>query len=119
MIPISIIFELQILFLFQFQIITKIPSLFRILYHFIIALYNLLRPMFTIPPSSKYHTTLFKVPYHPLQSTIPPFSKYHTTLFKVPYHPLQSTIPPSSKYHILYNLLRHGWWCWMIQSKGV
>ena len=41
-----------------------------------------------------YHTTLFKVPHHPLQSTTPPSSKYHTTLFKVPYHPLQSTIPP-------------------------
>ena len=49
-------------------------------------------------PSSKYHTTLFRVTYHPLQSTTPPFkvphchpSKNHTTLFKVTYHPLQST----------------------------
>ena len=39
----------------------------------------------TTPPSSKYHTTLFKVPNHPLQSTTPPSSKYQTTLFKVPH----------------------------------
>ena len=37
-------------------------------------------------PSSKYHTTLFKVPHNPLQNIIPPSSKYHTTLFKVPHH---------------------------------
>ena len=50
---------------------------------------------------SNYHTTLFKVPHHPLQSTTPPSrsSKYHTTLFKVPQHPLQRATPPSSKYH--------------------
>ena len=53
----------------------------------------------TTRPSSKYHTTLFKVPHHPIQSTTPPSSKYYTTLFKVLYHPLQSTTPPSSKYH--------------------
>ena len=53
----------------------------------------------TTPPSSKYHTTLFKVPHHPLQSTTQPSSKYHTTIFKVPRNPLQSTTPPSSKYH--------------------
>ena len=29
--------------------------------------------------------TLFKVPHHPLQNTTPPSSKYHTTLFKVPH----------------------------------
>ena len=51
----------------------------------------------TIQPSSKYHTTLFKVTYNPLQSNIQPSSKYHTTLFKVTYNPLQSTTPPSSK----------------------
>ena len=28
---------------------------------------------------------------NPLQSTTPPSSKYHTTLFKVAHHPLQST----------------------------
>ena len=51
-----------------------------------------------IPPSSKYHTTLFKVPHrhlqstlHPLQSTTTPSSKYYITLFKVPHNPLQST----------------------------
>ena len=33
-----------------------------------------------------------KVPYHPLQSTIPPSSKYYTTLFKVPHQPLQYTV---------------------------
>ena len=36
---------------------------------------------------------------NPLQSTLQPSSKYQTTLFKVPYNPLQSTIQPSSKYH--------------------
>ena len=59
----------------------------------------------TIPPFSKNHTTLFKVPHrppkkphHPLQSIASPSSKYHTTLFKVPHHlfkvahtPLQNT----------------------------
>ena len=34
------------------------------------------------PPSSKYQTTLFKVPHHPLQSTYLHPSKYHTSLFK-------------------------------------
>ena len=58
-------------------------------------------------PSSKYHTTLFKVPYHPLQSTTPPSSKYHITLFKVPHHPLQSTTPPSSKYHTTLFKVQH------------
>ena len=29
----------------------------------------------------------YKVSHHPLQSTTPPSSKYHTTLFKVPHHP--------------------------------
>ena len=66
----------------------------------------------TTPPSSKYnttssnyHTTLFKVPDNPLQSTTSPSSKYHITLFKVPHHPLQSTTPPSSNYHTtLYNM---------------
>ena len=53
----------------------------------------------TASPSSKYHTTIFKVPHQPLQSTTPPFSKYHITLFKVPHQPLQSTTPTSSKYH--------------------
>ena len=62
----------------------------------------------TTSPSSKYNTTLFKVPHHPLKSTIPPSSKYHTTLFKVPYHPLQSTTSPSSKYHItLFKVPHH------------
>ena len=31
-----------------------------------------------VTPSSKYHTALFKVLHHPLQSTTPPSSKYHT-----------------------------------------
>ena len=53
----------------------------------------------TISPSSKYHTTLFRVPHHPLQSTTPPSSEYHTTLFKIPHHLLQSTTSPSLKYH--------------------
>ena len=53
--------------------------------------------MCTTPPSSKYYTTLFNVPYHPLQITTPPSSKYHTALFKVPHHSLQSTTPLSSK----------------------
>ena len=50
--------------------------------------------------------TLFKVWYHPLRSITPPSSKYHTTLFKVPHllfkvphHHPQSTTPHSSKYH--------------------
>ena len=44
--------------------------------------------------------------HHPLQSTTPPSSKFHTTLFKVPHHPLQNTTSPSSKYHItLFNVL--------------
>ena len=61
--------------------------------------------------SSKYHTTIFKVPYHHLKSTTPRSSKNHTTLLKVPHHflqstthtlqstthPLQSTTPSSSK----------------------
>ena len=63
---------------------------------------------FVTPPSSKYHTTLFKVPHHPLQSTTSPSSKYHITIFKVPHHPLQSTTSPSSKYHItLFNVPHH------------
>ena len=45
------------------------------------------------------HTTLFKVPHHPLQRTTPPSSKYHITLFKEPHHLLQSTTPPSSRNH--------------------
>ena len=62
-------------------------------------------PISTTPPSSKYHTTIFKIPYNPLQSTTPPSSKYHTNLFKVPHNPLQSTTPPSSKYHTtLFNV---------------
>ena len=44
-------------------------------------------------------TTLFKIPFHPLQSTTTPSSKYCTTLFKVPQNPLQSTTPLSSKEH--------------------
>ena len=48
--------------------------------------------LLTTSPSSKYHTTLFKVPHNPLQSTTPPSSKYHTPLFKVPHNPLQSTV---------------------------
>ena len=61
-------------------------------------------------PSSKYHTTLFKVPHNPLQSTTPPSSKYHTTLLKIPQHPLRSRTQPSSKYNTpstKYNLSRH------------
>ena len=66
----------------------------------------------TTSPSSKYHTTRFKVPHRALQSTTPPSSKYYitlfkvphhtlqsSTLFKVPHHSLQSTTPHSSKYH--------------------
>ena len=45
---------------------------------------NSYHPLQSTPPSSKYHTILFKVPHRPLQSTTPPSSKYHTTLFKVP-----------------------------------
>ena len=60
----------------------------------------------TIHPSSKYHTSLFKVPptlfklecrhsiLEGLERTIQPSSKYYTSLFKVPYNPLQSTIHP-------------------------
>ena len=33
-----------------------------------------------------------------IQSIIQPSSKYHTTLFKVPHYPLPSTTPPSSKF---------------------
>ena len=62
----------------------------------------------TTQPSSKYHTILFKVPQHTLQSTTPPSSSYHITLFKVPHNPLQSTTPPSSKYHtILFKVTQH------------
>ena len=72
-------------------------------------------PQSTTSPSSKYHTTLFKVPHHlfkvphhPLQRTTPHSSNHHTTLFKVPHHPLQSITPPSSKYHaILFKLPHH------------
>ena len=53
----------------------------------------------SIQHSSKYHTTLFKVTYNTLQGAIRPSSKYHTTLFKVSYNPLQSIMQPSSKYH--------------------
>ena len=41
---------------------------------------------FVTSPSSKFHTTLFKVPYHPLQSTVPPSSKYHTSYICVFFH---------------------------------
>ena len=37
----------------------------------------------TIPPSSKNHTTFFKVPHEPLHSTTQPTSKYHNTLLKI------------------------------------
>ena len=57
------------------------------------------------PFSSKYHTTLFRVSHHPLQSTTSPSSKNHLTLFKaspsskIPDDLLQCTTLPSSKYH--------------------
>ena len=41
-----------------------------------------------VPPSSKYHTTLFKVPHQHLQSTTPPSPKNHTTIYKVPHQHL-------------------------------
>ena len=47
--------------------------------------------------SSKYLTTLFKVPNYPLQSITPPSTSYHTTIFTV----LHSTTLPSSKYHTI------------------
>ena len=76
----------------------------------------------TTPPSSKYHTSpykvpyhLFKVPHHPIQITLLHSTEYHSTLFKVPhrslssmYHPTLFNIPhnplqctPSSKHHSL------------------
>ena len=41
-----------------------------------------------ISPFSKYHTTLFEVPHHPIQSTALPSSKYHITIVYVPFNPL-------------------------------
>ena len=49
----------------------------------------------TTPPSSNYHTT-------PLQTTTP----YHTILFKVPHHSLQST-PPYLYSTLYHNILNH------------
>ena len=46
----------------------------------------------TTPPSSRYHTTLFKVPHHPLRGTTHPLQST-TSLFEVTHHPIQSTIP--------------------------
>ena len=89
---------------------SAVPVFIRVLYDCVVQLYlwlfltNLVTSL-----SSKFHTTLFKVPYHPLQSTVPPSSKYRTTLFKVPHNLLQSTILPFSKYHTTFFKVPYHW----------
>ena len=54
------------------------------------------------------HHHLQIYPLHPLQSTTPPSSKYHTTLFKVPHHPLQ--IYPLHQHVLHHHDDRHLFW---------
>ena len=51
-----------------------------------------------------------------LQSTTSHYLRYHTTLFKVPHHPLQSTTPPSTD---IYMYMRFIWWGITKQRIGV
>ena len=76
------------------------------LYYVFETIYSLHSNVFlqsTTQPSSKYHITIFKVPYlqhvHSIMFWKPYIVLTPTLFFKVPHNLLQSTTEPSSKYH--------------------
>ena len=99
-IPVCIPSVLTFLYSIFISFLIIFSSFFHIYYLQCPMIYGLLMIMKMISMVKnvkKFEQFIFYVLF--LGIVTPSFSKYHATLSKVPYHPLQSTMQPSSKYH--------------------